>query len=254
MPRLGRLASSTIYFPTTASTNDVAAALADRGPSEGAVVIADAQTAGRGRRGRQWFSPPGSGLYVSVVLTPQRAGPGMAARATRLITLAAGVALSEGVMAASGLATGLKWPNDLYVAGRKLAGILAEGAGGRDTEEAIVLGFGVNVGQVSYPPELRHRATSLENELGRRVDRAHVLAESLAALARRYDDLLAGRFDAILDAWRARAQGGAGARVSWTTASGSQSGTTAGIDDDGALLIRTGDGVARVVSGEIEWL
>lgn len=227
--------------------------LAGHSACEGTVVIADTQTAGRGRRGREWFSPPGSGLYVSVVLTPGRARDARAARATRLVTLAAGVALAEAIDGTTGLAVDVKWPNDLHVARRKLAGILAEGAGS-GTEDAIVLGYGINVGPMAYPPELRERATSLESELGRPVDRAFLLAESLASLARRYDDLLAGRFDAILDAWRARAPASIGARVAWTSASGPLTGTTAGIDDQGALLVRTADRVERIVAGEVQWL
>jgi len=253
-PRLGRLASRVIHFTTIGSTNDVAATLASRDGSEGAVVVADAQTAGRGRRGREWFSPPGSGLYVSVVLTPGRARNAVAARATRLVTLAAGVALSEAVATGTGLVADLKWPNDLYIGRRKLAGILAEGAGGEGNHDAIVLGFGINVSTAAYPPALGDRATSLESELGRPIDRAMLLAESLVALSRRYDDLVAGRFDAILDAWRARAPGGSGARVAWTTASGSLSGTTAGLDDEGALLVRVGDRIERIVAGEVQWL
>jgi BirA family biotin operon repressor/biotin-[acetyl-CoA-carboxylase] ligase len=259
-PRLGRLGSSVIYFPSVGSTNDVAATLAIQNPCEGAVVIADTQTAGRGRRGREWFSPPGSGLYVSVILVPGRSLRG-AERATRLLTLAAGVALAEAVAAAAGLSVDVKWPNDLYVARRKLAGILAEaaprlgsGQAGGEVADPIVLGYGVNVGPMSYPPGLRDRATSLESELGRTVDRALLLAESLASLARRYDDLLGGRFDAILDAWRARAPASTGARVTWATASGVTSGVTAGIDDQGALLVRVGERVERIVAGEITWL
>ena len=252
-PRFGPLGSSLIYFPTVGSTNDMAARLAARSACEGAVVVAGAQTAGRGRRGRSWYSPPGSGLYVSVILTPGRAGLRRAARSTRLVTLAAGVALAESVAAGTGLAVDVKWPNDLYVGRRKLAGILAEavdsGANG-----PIVLGYGVNVGPMTGSPELRDRATSLESELGRAVDRWLVLVESLASLAQRYDDLLAGRFDAILDAWRARAPGGAGARVTWAGASGPITGVTAGIDEEGALLVLVGDRIERIVSGEVSWL
>src|SRR5204863_760414 len=119
--RLGRLASTVLFYPTVGSTNDVAARFAcDRqevGNSEGAVIVADEQTAGRGRRGHGWFSPRGSGLYVSVVLTPGRAVSNPR-RAIRLLTLAAGVALAEAIEEAAGLAIDLKWPNDLYV-GRK---------------------------------------------------------------------------------------------------------------------------------------
>jgi BirA family biotin operon repressor/biotin-[acetyl-CoA-carboxylase] ligase len=251
-PRLGRLGSSVVYFPSIGSTNDAAAMLAAHNACEGAVVIADAQTAGRGRRGREWFSPPGSGLYVSVVLAPGRSQHG-GVRATRLLTLAAGVALAEAVDAATGLSADVKWPNDLYVGRRKLAGILAEAAGGVG-EDQLVLGYGINVGPMAYPPELRDRATSLEVELGRHVERSLLLGESLASLARRYGDLLGGRFDAILDAWRARAPAATGARVTWPAASGTVSGVTAGIDDEGALLVRVGDRVERIVAGEVTWL
>jgi len=248
--RLGRLSGSIIYFPLIGSTNDVAATLAIHSPDEGAVVLADAQTAGRGRRGREWFSPPGSGLYVSVVLRPGRSLSGGADRATRLLTLAAGVALVEAVETATGLAVDLKWPNDLYVTRRKLAGILAEASGAR-----VILGFGINTSAASYPPELREHVTSIESELGRHVDRYPVFVETLAALSRRYDDLLRGRFDAILDVWRRRAPAAVGARVARTIDGVAESGVTAGIDDQGALLVRIDDRVERVVSsGALEWL
>jgi BirA family biotin operon repressor/biotin-[acetyl-CoA-carboxylase] ligase len=242
-PRLGRLGAPLRFFATIGSTNDEAAAIG----TEGAVVVADEQTAGRGRRGRIWFSPPGSGLYVSVVLTPRsaRVDPD---RATAILTLAAGVALVEGVEAATGLRADLKWPNDLYVQRRKLGGILAEA-----DMPAVTLGYGINVGPMAYPPALADRATSLETELGRSIDRASVFAETLSALARRYDDLLDGRIDAILDAWRGRAPGHRGAAVSWTAAAGELTGTTAGIDGQGALLVRVGDRTERIVAGELTW-
>ena len=240
--RLGRIGSTILFFQTTGSTNDDASTL-----GEGAVVIADEQTSGRGRRGHTWFSPPGSGVYVSVVMTPgQSTDP---ARATTLLTLAAGVALAEAIQSSTGLRVDLKWPNDLHLSGRKLAGILAEAS----RPESVVLGYGINIASTSYPPELRDRATSLESDLGRSVDRFPLLVETLVALARRYDDLLTGRFDAILDAWRVLAPAASGARVSWTTPDGSRSGVTAGIDEQGALLVRVDDRVERIVSGELKW-
>ena len=244
-PRLGRLASTLLFFESVESTNDVAL----ERTAEGLVVVADRQTAGRGRRGPSGFSPPGSGLYVSVVLAPasSRVDP---ARATMLMTLAAGVALAEGVAAATGLQVDLKWPNDLYVSRRKLAGILAEGA----ADGTVVLGYGINVAATAFPPELGDRATSLESELGRAVDRPNVLVETLAALSQRYEDLLAGRFDAILGAWRLHAPAASGARVSWATNAGTQSGITAGVDDNGALLVKSSDRIERIVAGEIKWL
>ena len=250
-----------IFLPVTESTNDVATTLATAGNHEGAVVLAETQTAGRGRRGHTWLSPPGSGLYVSVILTPGRARSDRD-RAAMLMTLAAGVALAEAIETATALRVDLKWPNDLYVARRKLGGILAEGiysaseprSGGVDT---VILGYGINVGAVAFPPELASRATSLEIELGRGIDRAGLFAETLAALARRYEDLLDGRFDAILDAWRTRAPSAHGSRVTWTTATtpeGAVSGTTEGIDERGALLVRVGDQIEHIVAGELTWL
>lgn len=252
-PQLGRLASNVLFFTTVGSTNDVAAGLTAAQDCEGSVVLADAQTAGRGRRGHTWFSPETSGLYVSVVLAPART-LGSRERAFSLLTIAAGVALSEAVEYSTGLTADIKWPNDLLVGRRKLAGILAEAVDGRPETRNVVLGFGINVGLMSYPRELQARATSLENELGRSIDRADLLASSLVALARRYEDLLAGRFDAILDAWRLRAPSSTGARVEWDAAGTRNSGVTGGIDQHGALLVQIGDRVERIVAGELTWL
>jgi BirA family biotin operon repressor/biotin-[acetyl-CoA-carboxylase] ligase len=257
-PRLGRLGGRILFFPAIHSTNNVASTLAAAGGNEGAIVVADTQTAGRGRRGRSWFSPPGAGLYVSIVLEPGRTA-GARDRAVALLTLAAGVALAEAVERATGLQPTIKWPNDLIVGGRKAAGILAEGilgpSAGGETQQiaAAVLGYGVNVAPSSFPAEISDRATSLETELGRTVDRASLFAESIAAMAQRYDDLLSGRFDAILDAWHARAPVSRGTEVQWETPSGTRTGTTAGADDMGALLVRTGNGIERLVAGEVIW-
>jgi BirA family biotin operon repressor/biotin-[acetyl-CoA-carboxylase] ligase len=252
--RLGPIASQLLYFDSIGSTNDIAASLASSGGNEGAVVMTESQTAGRGRRGRSWFSPPGAGLYVSVVLMPRRARVDPD-RATTLLTLAAGVALSEAVERVTGLAPAIKWPNDLLVERRKLAGILAEGVAQPASTgvQAVILGFGINLMSAAYPPDLAPRVTSLESELGRAIDRAAVCAESLASLAERYHDLLEGRYGAILDAWRSRSFGSRGARVEWDTPSGVQAGITEGIDEMGALLVRTTRSLERIVAGEVRW-
>ncbi|HZR26464.1 MAG TPA: biotin--[acetyl-CoA-carboxylase] ligase [Vicinamibacterales bacterium] len=247
LPLLGRLGTEAYYFPSIGSTNDFAASL-----PEGAVVVADEQTAGRGRRGHTWFSPAGSGLYVSVVLAPRLSIDPR--RATAILTLAAGVGISEGIDLATGLRVDLKWPNDLFVGPRKLGGILAEASVSGDAIGTVVLGFGINVRPTAYPSDIADRASSLETELGRQVDRHHLLVETLTALAHRYDDLLAGRFDAILDAWRARAPRAVDADVTWTSASGPLTGRTAGIDADGALLVKIEGRVERIVAGEVLWL
>lgn len=232
---------------TVSSTNDVAATL-----PEGSVVVADAQTAGRGRRGRTWFSPAGSGLYASVVLAPARASDPV--RATSLLTIASGVGVAEGLAQAVGLEVHLKWPNDLYVGARKLGGILAEAATAGGAVERVVVGFGINVCRTAYPADVAARATSIESELpGRPIDRELVLQAALAALARRYDDLLSARFDDILLAWRSRAPSATGTCVTWASGAGAVDGTTAGIDEHGALLLRVGDRTERIVAGELVW-
>ena len=256
--RLGRLGTRVLYFSSTPSTSEVAAAIAAGPDPEGVVVIAERQTAGRGRFGRTWFSPPSSGLYASVVLVPGRARVDPT-RAKMLLTLTAGVALAEAIEVLTGLRADVKWPNDLYVARRKLGGILAEGVpraahGGPLEVLNVVIGYGINVRPAAYPPELRDRATSLESELGRPIDRVQLFIETLVALARRYADLLRGEYDAILDAWRQRAPASVGTRVMWATPSGVRSGVTAGIDDHGALLVQTGGRVERIVAGELTWM
>lgn len=257
-PRLNRLTGDLLYFTEVGSTNDVAAALASEGVGVGQVVLADQQTAGRGRLGRRWFSPSGSGLYVSVVVTCQ--GASSPERATALVTLAAGVALAEAIETTTGLEPHIKWPNDVQIDGRKVAGILAEGivtrasapGGGRGVA-LVVLGYGINVGQATYPPDLADRATSLESALGRPIARATLFAESLAALDARHGDLIEGRFDVILDAWRRRTPMRRGARVHWETPTGPRAGVTDDVDEYGALLVRTDEGLERLIAGEVHW-
>jgi BirA family biotin operon repressor/biotin-[acetyl-CoA-carboxylase] ligase len=250
--RLGIFRAQIRWRPSVGSTNDVAMALAASGAPEGTTVVAEQQTAGRGRRGRSWFSPPGAGLYVSTVLRP--AGSDTLPPAVTLLTLTAGVALAEGVRTATGLPVDIKWPNDLVVERRKLAGILAEAISGPASGlQAIVLGFGINIRAAAYPPDIAHRATSLETELGRPIDRGLVLAEVLASLASRYEELREGRLEAILTAWRALAPSSRGAAVEWVTPAGARQGRTDGIDDSGALLVRTDGGVERIVAGELTW-
>ena len=251
--RLRRLAARLLFFRSVDSTNSVAGALdAD---AEGVVVVADTQTAGRGRRGRTWFSPPGGGLYVSVLLVPGRARQDPN-RATALLTLSAGVALVEAVERATGLSPAIKWPNDLLIGKRKLAGILAEAvsaAGHAAPPSRVVLGYGINVDRMSYPPGVAQVATSLQAELGHDVDRAALLVSTLECLEKRYVDLLEGRFGAILDAWRQRSPSHLGASVRWDTSSGVEAGVTDGIDESGALLVRTRHGIERIAAGAVRW-
>ena len=188
------------------------------------------------------MSPAGAGLYVSIVLRPD-------ADVIPLVTIAAGVALTEGIQAATGLRPDLKWPNDVLIAGRKVAGILAEG-----TLRYVVLGFGINVLPAAYPPDVASRATSLEYELGRAVDRGSLLVECLSFFASRYAELRQGQRAAVVDAWRERAVASLRKRVRWEAQGIQMEGIADDIDADGALVVRTPDGTARVISGEVTWL
>ncbi|MBE3072639.1 MAG: biotin--[acetyl-CoA-carboxylase] ligase [Acidobacteria bacterium] len=246
--RPGSFGADLLYFGTVGSTNDIAARFALAGARDGTTVLAEAQSAGRGRMGRAWFSPPGAGLYASVIIRPETAQP------VSLFTLVAGVALAEALRATTALPVDIKWPNDLVVGRRKLCGILAEGHASHGRLQHVVVGFGINLRSAAYPAQIADRATSVEAELGRPVERGTVLAASLAALAARYEDLRASRFGAILSRWRALSPCSSGAAIEWTTAGGAHRGVTAGIDDDGALLVRADDRVERIIAGEVRWL
>ena len=264
--RLLPFGSRTFFSPVVASTNDVAAHLAAEGAPDGTLVLADAQTAGRGRNGRRWHSPAGAGLYVSAVLRPDGSAASQGTRGwPALITLAAGVAVAEGLRSATGLPLQIKWPNDVVLvdaaaaarapsAWRKVAGILAEGSAQGGAIDHIVLGIGINLRRVVRPADLVPRATSLEEETGRPPDRALVLADVLAALARRYRALVAGDTPSLLRDWRELSPLAHGARVSFDSAGRRTDGITAGIDEQGALLVRSQDGrLTALRAGEVTW-
>lgn len=249
--RRGSFGEPLLYFNEIGSTNDEAARLAESGGAEGTTVAASAQTAGRGRLGRTWFSPPGAGLYISVVVREPRAAA--------FLTLAGGVAVAEGIRSATGLPVQIKWPNDVVVdeghrRWRKVAGILAEGSSGAEGLLYVVLGFGINLLPAAYPPDIADRATSLTAELGRPVDAGTVLAECLGALAQCVGELSFGHHARVLGRWTALAPSATGSRVECDGATGRVTGVTAGIAADGALLVRAGARVECVRSGEVVWL
>jgi BirA family transcriptional regulator, biotin operon repressor / biotin---[acetyl-CoA-carboxylase] ligase len=253
----GAFGEPTCFYPVIGSTNDVAARLAEAGAPEGTTVVAEEQTAGRGRSGRSWYSAPGAGLYVSVIVRrdPNKGpDPLFAQAAPALLTLAAGVALAEAVRDATGFQAGIKWPNDLLCGRRKLAGILAEAAARGSVLDTVVIGFGINVRPVAYPPDVADRATSIEAELGRPVDRGLLLARALVRLAAVRQTLRHGDTAAVLDAWRRLAPSSIGQPVAWRVPGGERRGITAGIDVDGALLVDGSGGRERIIAGEVAWL
>jgi len=250
--RLGLFGGRVRVFDEVGSTNDIALEWADAGGEEGLTAVADSQTQGRGRLGRHWSSPPGAGVYASVLLRPP---PDV----MLTLTLAAGVAIADGITAATGWRPALKWPNDVCVIDgdgriRKLAGILAEGGIARDGLRHVIIGFGLNVTPASHPPDVAARATSLEAELGRAVDRAALIVECLAALSHRYEQMKREGSARVRADWERCAQLTLGRTVEWTSEGTTVRGIADTIDQSGALVIRTADGHRRVIAGEVRWI
>jgi BirA family biotin operon repressor/biotin-[acetyl-CoA-carboxylase] ligase len=170
------------------------------------------------------------------------------------------VAVAQGITRATGLPVQIKWPNDIIVPDsarpsrpRKLAGILAEASSGAEGLIYVILGFGINLRTTAYPPELRDRATSIEAELGRHVDAGSVLAETLAALSSCLASLEKGMASRVLEDWRTLSPTSRSGGVEFSTPSGRMEGVALGIDDTGALLVRVGGRIERVIAGEVVW-
>lgn len=229
------------------STNDLAWDLAQQGADEGACVVADAQTRGRGRSGRAWHTAPGKGLALSVLLHPG-CDPG----ALTTAPLVAGLALARG-LDALGFQARLKWPNDLLAGTRKLSGILAESRRNAEGTDIVVMGVGVNVAQSEedFPAELRGQATSLAIE-GRRVPREGVAAAFLNALEPLWDEHQEGDHDEVLDAWRRQARFW-GRPVTVRTGAGELKGVALDLDPSGGLIVETDSGERTTVfAGDLQ--
>jgi BirA family transcriptional regulator, biotin operon repressor / biotin---[acetyl-CoA-carboxylase] ligase len=233
-----------VHRDACASTNDEAIALARAGAAHGTVVTAGAQTAGRGRAGRTWHSPPGDNLYLSIVVRS-------ALPAARLpaVTLAAGVGACDAIRAAGVTGARIKWPNDVLAGDRKLAGVLTETVGRTD---AVVIGVGVDVDgrRDRLPAELAAIATSIRDETGVPQEVAAFTELLLGHLEPWLDRFLDGGVAAVADAWTARAD--LSRRVRVVTADGARTGLPVGLDPDGALRIRTDAGdELRVIAGDV---
>ncbi len=219
------------------STNDEVRVLAQAGAPDGLVLLAERQTAGRGRRGAAWFSPAGTSLAFSILVRPDEPK----ALWPRL-ALAAGLAVAEAVES-FGLQAGIKWPNDVWIGQRKVAGILVEAG-----SDFAVVGIGLNVNSTEFPPEVSEIATSLRLEASRDFSRAEVLGEIIRKFAGRRR-LIGNDFDALISAVRLRCVL-TGKRVMLTTANGARGGTVEGIADGGELLLRTQNGLERLIQAD----
>ena len=227
------------------STNDDAARLARAGARHGTVITARAQRAGRGRDGRVWASPRDAGLYLSAVIRPP-----LPLVDVPPMTLAIGIGLCDAARA-MGAPAMVKWPNDALVGGRKLAGVLVEAHSQGHRLDAVIVGIGVNLTPAALPPELAATAISLEQAAGAPIDRAAFIVQLLAHVERWIDRYIASGLPAIAPAWRERMAEGIAARARIDGVE--VSGEVAGLDGDGALLLRDASGRQhRVRSGDVE--
>jgi len=228
------------YFSRLESTNDTARGLADQGAPEGTVVVAREQSAGRGRLGRRWASPPG-GLWLSVILRPRRPASEWAR-----LALAASVGIAIALERAMGIRAQVKWPNDLVLDGRKLGGILLEAAG---SYVVIGIGLNANVPLSAFPPDLASGATTLAEHLGHPVDMVRLAQAVLQELERVYQTV----FDdpaAVMEQWRVRSST-LGRTVRVIGSAATYEGVAESIDVDGALTVRTATGLRRVVASDV---
>jgi BirA family biotin operon repressor/biotin-[acetyl-CoA-carboxylase] ligase len=238
------------HFHSLDSTNSKAYQLALNGAEEGEVVIAESQEKGRGRLGRHWFSPPFLNLYLSVILRPKISPHGAS-----LITLMAAVATANAIQKFSGLIPLIKWPNDILLRDRKVAGLLNEIHSEMDQIHFVILGMGVNLNmeEQMFPREVRPVATSLKIEMGETISRKIFLQFLLSELERWYTIFLRKGSAVILKAWRDWADI-KGRRVKVTSFGEAIAGTAIDVDSDGALILETIDGRRkRIVAGDIEY-
>lgn len=229
-------------FESLPSTNTEAARQAMEGAPEGLVIVADEQTAGRGRLDRQWNSPAGAGLYFSLVLRPTAATSSWS-----LIPLMAALAVHDALLESCGLETDIKWPNDILAQGRKLCGILAETIE-TSSGRAVVVGVGINLATGSFPSELTAVATSVHCLLGAMPDAERLLQALIRALLVRYHSFQSGCGPAVIrDEWTSRSSYAMGKRVNVVCVNEVFAGTTRGLESDGALRVETDAGDVRIV-------
>jgi len=241
------------FFPAIPSTNTLAMQEAEAGAPEGMAYFADEQTAGRGRTGHSWESPPGSGLYLSILLRPH-----IAPADVLWLSLAAGLAVREAVMQVSSLEADLRWPNDLLLGGKKFSGILTELNAEVTRVRHLVIGIGINTHQEAFPQELSQQATSLRIETGQHWPRQELLIAVLRAihgeiLALKAPPSLSLATQSILARLEQSSSWIRGKRVQVEEAGG-YTGMTAGLDARGFLLVQTEGGLRTVLSGGVRAL
>jgi BirA family biotin operon repressor/biotin-[acetyl-CoA-carboxylase] ligase len=241
---MSEISPEILRFDSLPSTNSEAARRAVEGAAEGLCVVAGEQTAGRGRLQRQWVSPRGSGLYFSIIFRPE-----FEQSSWPLLTLMAAVAVHEALFEACALRTDIKWPNDILANEKKLCGILAETV---ETQlgRAVVVGIGINLTRGSLPPELETIATDIETAAGQKPELEVVLEALVRALTSQYERLNQPKGpEEIIREWCSRSSYGEGKLIRVIEGVGTETvtGTTRGLERDGALRVETNTGEIKVV-------
>ena len=237
----------TVYFDATDSTNIQARRLAEAHAPHGTLVVSDRQDGGKGRRGRSWASPSGVGIWMSLILRPE-----IAPSSASMLTLAAALAVREGIREETGLSPLIKWPNDLVLNGMKICGILTEMSTELMEIQYVITGIGINVNQREFPPEIRDTATSLSLEAGRSFRRSSLIAAILKAFEKDYEAFLkTGDLSLLLEEYNACLVN-RGKEVCILDPSGEYRAVAEGIDENGSLLVTLPDGTRReIISGEV---
>ena len=234
------------YFKSLASTNLFAKKLVKDGVEEGAIVVSDVQSGGRGRKSRNWFSPEG-GLWFSIVLYPH-----IPPERGMLITMAGSIAVVQGIKETTDLCPVIKWPNDLLINGKKVCGILTELDAEMDCINYTVVGIGINVNN-RLSEDLQGKATSLIQEAGSKVSRVKLLRSILKCFDENYSKLISGDYDFIRDSWFSHANI-VGREILVHGEKTMLRGVVSDVDESGCLILDTKDGSVRVVSGDVEYL
>jgi BirA family biotin operon repressor/biotin-[acetyl-CoA-carboxylase] ligase len=244
----GSLFGKRIYhFFKTDSTNRVALELGHAGEAEGAVVLAEEQTAGRGRAGRAWHSDRAVGIYMTVLLRPR-----LAPVQAPLLTMMAGLSARSAVQAVTGLTVDLKWPNDLLIGGKKVGGILTEMHAEPGQIRFVIVGIGLNVNQEKFSGELAETATSLRVETGKAQSRMELLVRLLREFESDYNRLLREGVASVVARFEEVSTYAKGKRVRVTNGTQSYAGTTAGLGPEGLLQVQRDDGqVMTVIAGDV---
>ena len=235
-----------VYFKETDSTNTRAKDLAGNGAPEGTLVVCEKQTKGRGRKGRNWFSPSEQGIYLSLILRPT-----ISLGEAPMITLLTAAAVAETILSLTQLEVKIKWPNDILVNGKKIAGILTEISTEMDAIDYIVVGLGMNVNTPSFPGDIREKATSVFIETGKHFPRVLLIGEYLKWHEKYYEILNKVGFEPIIQRWK-ELTNIIGHQIIVEMIDKKYVGEVQGIDKDGVLILRDNQGTShRIISGDV---